>query len=511
MDRIGRYEVEEELGRGAMGVVYLARDPRVRRLLALKTCQLPEGIDPEEASEFRQRFVREAQSAGALNHPAIVTIYDVDQDTADGSPYITMEYVPGRTLRQYLRENGPLEPRRVVDLGKTIAGALYTAHAEGIVHRDIKPANILVRDPDGVFKLADFGIARLTGSSLTDSNLAMGSPAYMSPEQIQSDEIDGRSDLFSLATVLYEALCGRRPFEGTDLAALAYAVVHRQPEPVSCRRAGLPPSLDAFFLRAMAKTADGRFADGRSFASALEEAWEHRSVAPDAAVVGDGGVDARLAGPVSGEQTPSSLLISSPGLSPRGSEGSGPYKPRSPAQILQRAQAEHTLTEMPVIPLHRHASDREAGTGSMKPPAIRFRRSWWPRLLLLAGLIAGVLLADSFWQALPVPPPGRVTLQVEHGAGSGSLSIFSDGQLLYVGSLDSGAAASAGSTEGSGDQRPTVSIAAGHHLFTVQVKPRDGARSYQEQVQVYVREGGRHRLRIVTGTEAETLPVLQFE
>jgi serine/threonine protein kinase len=193
VERIGRYEVEGEIGRGAMGVVYLAHDPRVRRRLALKTYELPQGIAPEQAREYRERFVREAQSAGALSHPAIVTIYDVDEDPENGASYIAMEYVPGNSLRKLLRTLGRMEPERAILLGTTVAEALQVAHDAGIVHRDVKPDNILVREPDGAFKIADFGIARLHDSDLTQAGLTVGSPAYMSPEQIRSRHVDGRS------------------------------------------------------------------------------------------------------------------------------------------------------------------------------------------------------------------------------------------------------------------------------------------------------------------------------
>jgi serine/threonine-protein kinase len=276
VERIGRYEVEEEIGRGAMGVVYLARDPRVRRRLALKTYELPQGIAPEQAREYRERFVREAQSAGALSHPAIVTIYDVDEDPENGASYIAMEYVPGSSLRKLLGTLGRLEPERAILLGTTIAEALQVAHTAGIVHRDVKPDNILVREPDGAFKIADFGIARLHDSDLTQAGLTVGSPAYMSPEQIRSRDVDGRSDLFSLASVLYEALCGKRPFDGKDLPSLAYAVAHEDARPISHLAPSLPGSLDEFFAKALAKNPAERFQDGKSFALALHEAWARR-------------------------------------------------------------------------------------------------------------------------------------------------------------------------------------------------------------------------------------------
>jgi len=282
--RIGRFEIESEIGRGSMGVVYLATDPRVRRQVALKTYNLPDGLDPAQQEEYRARFLREAQAAGALSHPGIVTVYDVDEDPDSGLPFIAMEYVPGQSLSAILREEGRLELEPAVALGDQLASALGVAHAAGVVHRDIKPANILVRETDRAAKVADFGVARLATSTLTRTGETIGSPAYMSPEQVTSAPMDGRSDLFSLAVILYEALTGARPFAGDDLAAVVYAVVHETHRPPSRLVPELPPGLDAFFDRALAKDPDGRFDDGEAFRRGLQEALSCSVPVADATV-----------------------------------------------------------------------------------------------------------------------------------------------------------------------------------------------------------------------------------
>ena len=268
MRRIGRYEIEKELGRGSMGVVYLARDPRVLRQVALKTYRLPEGLSQDEEREFKERFLREAQAAGALSHPAIVTVHDADEDPR-GVPYIAMEYVAGQSLRELLADEGKLGVERAFEMAEALADALNAAHAAGVVHRDIKPANILVREQDGAFKLTDFGVARFTCSELTRSGLTLGSPVYMSPEQISGKTVDGRSDLFSLAIVLYLALSGKRPFDRSDLTALAYAVVHETPIPITRQVPDLPCGMDEFMDRALAKDPAQRFPDGTAFLQAL--------------------------------------------------------------------------------------------------------------------------------------------------------------------------------------------------------------------------------------------------
>jgi len=272
VERIGRYEVESEIGRGAMGVVYLARDPRLQRPVAIKTFAAPAGLSQEERTEFRERFLREAQAAAALCHPGIVTIYDADEDPGHEIPPIAREYVPGKSLKEILEHDGPPELERVAGMVDVLADALQTAHEAGIVHRDIKPANLVVRESDGAVKIADFGIARFHSSTLTEAGTSIGTPSYMSPEQIQGRRVDGRSDLFSLAVILYELLCGVRPFDGDDPTALTYSIVHRTPIPITRRGRHVPGGLDGFFDRALAKDPERRYPDGSTFRRAFEQA-----------------------------------------------------------------------------------------------------------------------------------------------------------------------------------------------------------------------------------------------
>jgi serine/threonine-protein kinase len=295
MVTIGRYRREREIGRGAMGVVYLAHDPRLQRRVAVKTIALPDGLTEAQRREYRARFLREAQAAAGLSHAGIVTVYDADEDPQSGAPYIAMEYVEGRSLQQRLETAGRLEPERAFAIVNLLAQALHHAHAAGIVHRDIKPANILLRDNDGAAKIADFGVARLPASQLTRSGAAVGSPAYMSPEQIRGGQVDGRSDLFALACILYECLCGRRPFAGDDLTQIAYAVAHTEPEPITRLVPGLPAGLDRFFARAFAKDPAHRFADGETLRDGLNRALAGHRPAPPPSTVLAGEVPAAAA------------------------------------------------------------------------------------------------------------------------------------------------------------------------------------------------------------------------
>jgi len=272
MATIGRYIVERELGRGAMGVVCLATDPHLGRKVAVKTYALPDGVSPELAAQFHERFLREARAAASLSHPGLVTVFDAGEDPASGRPFIAMEFVDGHSLKERLEQTGRLDAAWALSMGATLAEALGVAHRAGIVHRDIKPANILIREEDGAPKLADFGVAHLKSSELTQTGTAPGSPGYMSPEQITSGAVDGRSDLFSLAVVLYEALTGRRPFRGDDLVALTYAIAHETQVPLSRHLKDCSPALDRFFDRALSKDPAKRFGDAKEFRIALVEA-----------------------------------------------------------------------------------------------------------------------------------------------------------------------------------------------------------------------------------------------
>jgi serine/threonine protein kinase len=290
MTRIGRYEVASEIGRGAMGVVYLAHDPRLKRRVALKTVTWPEGLSEARQDEFRERFLREAHAAAVLSHAGIVTVYDAEEDPATRLPFIAMEYVPGWSLRELLDRESTVAIERAVEIAGAVAVALQSAHEAGIVHRDVKPANLLIREDDGSAKITDFGVAHLASSELTHTGTSLGTPAYMSPEQIQGEPVDGRSDLFSLAVILYEMLCGTRPFAGDTVPSIVHAISHETPVPISKRLTTAPAALDRFFDRALAKRPGDRFADGRAFRAALAAALrddapvEEATVRPDEAI-----------------------------------------------------------------------------------------------------------------------------------------------------------------------------------------------------------------------------------
>lgn len=266
-NRLGRYVIESVLGKGAMGVVYLARDPVIGRRVALKTLTIPS--DAEEAEEFRKRFLREAQAAGMLNHPGIVTVHDAGVDDETGLSFIAMEYIEGNSLRDFLRSGHGFAYSEVSRIGAALAGALDYAHSKGVVHRDIKPANILFTT-QGMVKITDFGVARLESSNLTATGQFIGTPNYMSPEQVAGGIVDGRSDLFSLGVVLFELLTGHRPFPGQSLTEVAYKIVHEPARIPSQVRPGLPSAFNPIVLKLLEKDPTRRYARGADVARALE-------------------------------------------------------------------------------------------------------------------------------------------------------------------------------------------------------------------------------------------------
>ncbi|CAB5154774.1 Protein kinase [Olavius algarvensis associated proteobacterium Delta 3] len=272
---LGRYEIIKQLGKGAMGIVYLGEDPRIHRTTAIKTFQFPEDFDPEDISEYKEKFFREAESAGTLSHPNIVTIYDAgdERDLA----YIAMEYLEGHNLERYTKPRNLLRTRQVIDLVGDIADALNYAHQKGIVHRDIKPANIMLLK-SGVVKITDFGIARITATSQTQTGVVKGTPYYMSPEQIAGQKVDGRSDIFSLGTMLYQLLTGVLPFRGDNPAALMHQIMNiRHPNPKQHNPKLIKPLM--FIIdKALEKDRDKRYRDAALMAGHLRTLGEKMDV-----------------------------------------------------------------------------------------------------------------------------------------------------------------------------------------------------------------------------------------
>ena len=279
---LGRYQVEKELGKGAMGVVYLGKDPKIGRVVAIKTMALAQEFAPDELAEVKQRFFREAETAGRLSHPNIVTIFDAGEE--HDLCYIAMELLKGGDLVPFCKPGKLLPPEKVVSVIARAAEALGYAHKQNVVHRDVKPANMMYDLETDTLKMADFGIARLTDSSKTKTGMVLGTPSYMSPEQLAGKRIEGRSDLFSLAVSLYQLLSGKLPFEGESMAQLMFKIANEPPADIRSANPSVAPGLALFLERALAKNPDQRFQTGGEFAAALRAALEPASAAAGSTV-----------------------------------------------------------------------------------------------------------------------------------------------------------------------------------------------------------------------------------
>jgi serine/threonine-protein kinase len=269
LQRLGRYQLEREIGRGAMGTVYLGRDTAINRQVAIKAIPLASEFSDAELVDARARFFREAETAGRLNHPNIVTIYDVGEER--GLAYIAMEYLKGRHLSDYATANNLLEPRKVLEIIARTADALGFAHKQQVVHRDIKPANLMYDPSTDVLKITDFGIARLTGAGTTRTGIVLGTPSFMSPEQLEGRSVTGHSDLFSLGVSLFQLLTGQLPFTADSMTGLMQQIAEAPHPPLRAFRPDLPDCVDRVIDRALAKNPDLRFDSGAQMAVALED------------------------------------------------------------------------------------------------------------------------------------------------------------------------------------------------------------------------------------------------
>ena len=264
---IGRYEILGELGKGAMGVVYRANDPLLSRTVAIKTVNMSD--DPQEMAEYEARFNQEAKAAGGLNHPNIVTIYDIGK--SGNIAFMAMELLEGSELRVLMAHGTPIETARAVEIAAQVAEGLAYAHQHGVVHRDVKPANIMILR-SGPAKITDFGIARMRQAEVrTQTGIVLGSPRYMSPEQVAGKRAEPRSDIFSLGVILYEMLAGKPAFTGEDVTAVMFQILNVMPPPPSSVNPGVPAVLDFVVAKALAKTAEDRYQVAGEFARDLRD------------------------------------------------------------------------------------------------------------------------------------------------------------------------------------------------------------------------------------------------
>lgn len=355
--KVGRYEVEREIERGAMGIVYLARDPAIGRRVAVKMLRRSLLEDGSEGPGFKERFLREAQAAGSLAHANIVTIHDVGEDPHTGTPFIAMEFVEGKNLRTLLAEGRRFSFGEIAAMVARLSDALDYAHRKGVIHRDVKPANILIT-PEGVPKIADFGVARIENSSVTTGRQMLGTPKYMSPEQVTGAPVDGRSDLFSLGMVLYELLTGRSPFMGANLSEISGNIAHESFLPPSQIGHGIPGEFDAVLSRAMAKEPRNRYQRGQQLTNDLKR------------------IAARL-------------------------------------KVSRPAPAGRSVAEDAVL------DTRPLRLSRPRPPRPRLRLAQWLLVILIGGLFLGIVVISAFpayflatGRNSPAPKPAPVVLQL---------------------------------------------------------------------------------------------------
>ena len=389
VERIGRYEIVRTLGRGAMGVVYLARDPIIDREVALKTLRVD--LDTDLAEEFRERFMREARAAGRLSHPGIVTIHDVGEDPSSGLVFIAMEFARGRDLKEVLHSGHRFRPAEAARIVAEVATALDYAHSMGVVHRDVKPANIILTE-GGRIRIMDFGVARLESSNLTTEGQFIGTPNYMSPEQVTGRPVDGRSDLFSLGVVLFELLVGARPFPGESIHEVTLKVV-QAPTPIpSVVAPGVPAGFNPIILKCLEKEPDKRFQRGAELARILG-ALARALVGRDPADVGH-------------TEVHQADFATRPGAAEAGPDAARPTT-TDPGQPAAGASAAQPAAAIPRAPLRQRLIDRLPG-----PFGREVEARWVVRILALwAALwlaVAGVLVTMRDDGPFPAPSRGSV-------------------------------------------------------------------------------------------------------
>lgn len=437
--QLGRYEIVAELGRGAMGAVYRARDPKIDRTVAIKTISVP-GASAKDAEHYRQRFFREAQAAGKLSHPGIVTIFDVGEDEASHTPFIVMECVQGKSLDALVaaEPSGMLPRATALELIERIAEALDYAHRQGIVHRDIKPANIMVT-AEGRPKIADFGIAKVSLAEITLPGHVVGTPAYMSPEQLNGKTVDGRSDLFSLGVIAYWLLTGVKPFDGNTITEICAQVVTKDPRAASEVNPGLSAHFDYVLSRALAKDPMMRHQSGSEMALDVQDLRSgneprSRAASTRTEVLSQAERTVALPNTPAGEpQTTASMAAAA---------GKTGVPGVSPAPLVGVAQ---------------------------RQPAARRRKVFIYALIAVVGLVAGAAMV-----AFNLSRPQPATLQIvgQYPFRSGEIYIWVDGDLRYHDELHSTLNVhSRVSRVGGGGEiiALTLPVTAGQHFVRVQV------------------------------------------
>ena len=477
---IGRYEILREIGRGAMGVVYEARDPALDRTVALKVIQ--PSAEGEAARVFEERFLAEARIAAALQHPGIVVVHDVGRDPATGTLFIALELLRGQTLAD-LAAAGPLDWRTTLHLVAQVARALHHAHRQGVVHRDVKPANVMVL-PSGEVKVMDFGIARLESARqrLTTTGEFIGTPLYTAPEQAKTEDVDGRADIFSLASVAYTLLTGHAAFMAPTIPGIVHRVVYEEPHPPSRLVRGLPADVERVLARALAKDPERRYPTAEAFAEDVEDilAGQHpRHAAGDDLVVVEES-DSPLA----------ELLVNATGASASAARADPAPSRRGATTVLPRRRRRWRAPGAGRPPSRAWASWPCSSGPRGRPPAPS--RPCPPPPTASTAPFFGPLAA-----LLP-EAPGRLRIDFDHPLRSGTLRVFVDDEMALEESLTGQKRKKAlvfGLHEGS--SRTELEVSPGLHEVRVEVRWDDNVRT--ERIVGNFRPGATRRLEASLG------------
>jgi serine/threonine-protein kinase len=395
---LGRYQILEEVGRGSMGIVYKGYDPNIERIVALKTISQDPGLDPEEQQELLKRFFQEARTAGRLSHRNIVSIFDTAEE--HGIFYIVMEFIEGDTLENQMRSGRKFEVPEVLDIVAQICDGLDYAHRKGVVHRDIKPANIMIT-ADGLVKITDFGVAKVVSSHLTQTGSVLGTPSYMSPEQVGGKKVDHRADLFSVGVVLYELLTGVKPFKGESIHSIMYKIVYDAPVSPLVLNPELPPSCEWVIQKALSKKPEDRFQSAAEMSDALRDL--------------SASSDEHLA------QYQETTLI--PTI---GAEGGGMTSADQPTVLIDMEQVSAEEAAAPAPP---RSDSVVISPPSEAPPAPPRGRAWVFGVLVFLVVLAGLVYVGM--ELLPVAPTQATT-------GGLSVTTSPPGAHVYVGDREIG-------------------------------------------------------------------------
>jgi hypothetical protein len=475
LSRIGRYEIRHELGRGTMGVVYLARDPALDRNIALKTIDLAFAVPAPERPGFEQRFLAEGRVAGRLSHPGIVVVHDVGRDEDNGILYIALEYLQGRTLAEATQDGGPMEWREALRITAALARALHHAHGHGVVHRDMKPANIMLL-ASGEPKIMDFGIAKAPHIELTSAGQLFGTPLYMSPEQALGQPVDGRSDLFSLGSIAYMMLTGRQAFSADNVFQVLARVTQEQPVPPTQENPGLPADVDVFMQRALAKAPAERYQDGDAMALDLDDLLAGRPLAPWTPPRED--ADHALV-----------ELVDDPADRPAPTATVRRWRGAAIAAAVVLGIAALLALWRPSRP---PAGARPTETLAARPSAAGASSPARPA----AGEAPRTLpRAESAGAVAPAAPVGRMAIDFEHHLRSGRVRVWLDEELVLEEELDSRVTRKILSFRlRKGAVEQTLEVPPGRHQVKVQVRWDDNIKT--EATARTFRAGATHRLEI---------------